>query len=809
MKKLLMGIIFAALPILSGCRPESAFKVSLRLEDETTGKPIADAWVITVAEVDYAPLREEPYNKAVAAARGITGKNGKLRLKKVEGTYFGEEPKDQLWLMLESRKPPVDREITAIRGGSIFVFSNDHGFLHQPFAVTETDPEYRGWYGGNETSWNRKTIKLDIEAIKKNQPLVLKWKVPDDPKMVKGAFQTEFLAFMMSGMTEKTGATVKEKEALYNFFVRNMEEATRTSDDPFFRREYEKLKDPETQKEVLNWQFAKTENHDTTVHEWLTQKALELLEPEYEEVKQYAEAVKQGIIDEDDNVRAVHHFYNPDKPGSGMLSKDNALKWGAIGCPGNPNNEWDLEDAARYYRAGDKEKAYKALGHVIHLLEDLSAPMHTRMIVHDKVFHGEAARFETYFSELIKKQANSLPPEYWQTADTIKPATDIKQLFENTAKLTFGSFTREGQTVNFNDYYAPNKFIKNPDNQTLELMGRYLFPKTIKASAALMSWFHATLHPDLSAQKPSGTATDAGQSTASERNDKATKNTTLFRNLEGLSPLERYKRTVDKDIKSRKIDLKPVKQVDGIKTGLVIAYGHVVQPPYNVYVGGKGIMINGVQISPSLIWEREVTQKASPHHPPSPTEPETLNRELEVARAAVKIFQEGKYRKSDMERYNDAITYLLASTDVVKNIRLKNSFKEGDIIHVCWKRFEHCIGAIKLYDEDRVKQQHTREANLPVKDMQPQTPEDRQKNALETSIKSIQNRLNMGFTLIFTSHGEGQKRTDIRKEVTRIMNNGHLNEETKIDELKKIGFGYSGALDIIENYHLEEWEIEQ
>ena len=516
MKKVLIGIIFAVLPVLSGCRPESAFKVALRLEDETTGKPIADAWVVAIADIDYTPLREEPYNKGVAAARGITDPKGNLKLKKLEGIYFGQEPSDQLWLMLESRKPKVDRRITGIRAGSIFIFSKEYGFIHQPFTVTSTAADYAGWADFSGYELTQKTVRLDPQAIAGGKAIAIKVKKLTDADKIKSAFQTEFLAMLKSGMTSKTGATVKEKEALYNFFVRNMKEASETSEDPFYKHEYENLSLPEVKKEVINWDLANAENHDTAVHEWLTRKALELLPGETEEVKQYATAVLAGAKAEDDGLRFYNHFYDPQAPGTGYNGNETALKWGAIGYPDNPKNDWDWEDAKRYYRNGDKEKAYTALGHVAHLLEDLTCPMHTRLIRH-ATHWDKAARFEAYFNALIKQNAGSLPMEY-SLAERPARLKNIQEQFNDTAKLTFGTFTQNGRPVNFDNYYGNRKLIKQPDDETLNLMGGYLFPKTIAQTSGLMTSFYNALHPAASA-KADAPATDAGGTNSQQIND--------------------------------------------------------------------------------------------------------------------------------------------------------------------------------------------------------------------------------------------------------------------------------------------------
>jgi hypothetical protein len=106
-----------------------------------------------------------------------------------------------------------------------------------------------------------------------------------------------------------------------------------------------------------------------------------------------------------------------------------------------------------------------------------------------------------------------LPPQYWQAEESVT-AKGVKEKFEAVAELTFGAFTLDGRTINFGDYYAQGGILKTPDDDTLNAMGRHLFPKTIAHTAGLMRAFHAQANPAAYAQagKPDipGGTTDAG-----------------------------------------------------------------------------------------------------------------------------------------------------------------------------------------------------------------------------------------------------------------------------------------------------------
>lgn len=49
-----------------------------------------------------------------------------------------------------------------------------------------------------------------------------------------------------------------------------------------------------------------------------------------------------------------------------------------------------------------------------------------------------------------------------------------------------------------------------------------------------------------------------------------------------------------------RMSINPERPDSGITTGLVVAYGHVLQPPYRVEARGQAVFVNGVQIDPPI-----------------------------------------------------------------------------------------------------------------------------------------------------------------------------------------------------------------
>lgn len=90
-------------------------------------------------------------------------------------------------------------------------------------------------------------------------------------------------------------------------------------------------------------------------------------------------ALIAGAMDEDNNARSLYHFYDP-VSGKGLKFGGKrfmpATDWAREKTA--PQNDYTWDAALRAYAAGDDKRAFTALGHVLHLLEDLGTPEHTR-----------------------------------------------------------------------------------------------------------------------------------------------------------------------------------------------------------------------------------------------------------------------------------------------------------------------------------------------------------------------------------------------------------------------------------------------
>jgi hypothetical protein len=138
---------------------------------------------------------------------------------------------------------------------------------------------------------------------------------------------------------------------------------------------------------------------DKSTHAKLTERTFQLLPPNFSELHAYACQVAYGAVHEDAEPRYLYHFWNPvtgrglprnsytmlfslvmglaetGRPGPGLEpspSYRTAMDWAWDEMP----DDFDWLGSIDAYGSGDREKAYRGLGHVLHLLQDLGQPDH-------------------------------------------------------------------------------------------------------------------------------------------------------------------------------------------------------------------------------------------------------------------------------------------------------------------------------------------------------------------------------------------------------------------------------------------------
>lgn len=130
----------------------------------------------------------------------------------------------------------------------------------------------------------------------------------------------------------------------------------------------------------------KSFSYDTNIaHPYLTEKAVEVFNnnSEIQISNEQKSWIVRGAIEEDTPIRWMNHFYNPNS-GNGLWNFSSAKNWArkdveqTIYTLGDQSWQKAISD----YAKGDKKSAFISLGHVLHLMEDMSVPAHTRLDAH-------------------------------------------------------------------------------------------------------------------------------------------------------------------------------------------------------------------------------------------------------------------------------------------------------------------------------------------------------------------------------------------------------------------------------------------
>jgi hypothetical protein len=134
-------------------------------------------------------------------------------------------------------------------------------------------------------------------------------------------------------------------------------------------------------------------------HRELSRYAIRLLRPDCgAEVNHFRDVIEQASVDEDNGARSLNHFYDPDTglglpvnsytraydfflgsdpaPRAGVLHEYylNALDWAWDRTP--DHLDWTGAIDAYDYSEASRRRAYQAVGHVLHLVEDMGQPDH-------------------------------------------------------------------------------------------------------------------------------------------------------------------------------------------------------------------------------------------------------------------------------------------------------------------------------------------------------------------------------------------------------------------------------------------------
>lgn len=217
-----------------------------------------------------------------------------------------------------------------------------------------------------------------------------------------------------------------------------------------------------------------------TTHRALTQEIVKAFNSYYPNLKMGevdGSAVEIGSVGEDNGARALHHFYDP-VYNRGLFGQLSAKDWaqntlaqasvfrplaGAItGVFGAPTDySWDR--AVYDYVWVDKSRGLDGLGHILHLIEDMSVPDHTRNDAHppyaDKLFH-QASPYEHWASKWNAETMAGLSTMIYHSGSQPARFSSLGEYFDSMATYSNNNFFSKDTTPEKSKEYF-NPIIKS------------------------------------------------------------------------------------------------------------------------------------------------------------------------------------------------------------------------------------------------------------------------------------------------------------------------------------------------------------
>lgn len=227
---------------------------------------------------------------------------------------------------------------------------------------------------------------------------------------------------------------------------------------------------------VFNFTFAYSEN---TTHPGLTDEIIDLFNLYYPELKisdEYKELAKNGSIDEDSNIRMMHHFYDPvynrgiEIAGTrwqsskdwvqdtmGQASLLDQVFAGSLTSYFGSDADHSWNRAIYEYVWGDKERGIKDLGHVLHLIEDASVPDHTRNDPHPPWFNF-GSPYEAWTAQFDSEKIEGLGKSLYGASRKPVVLSDLQGYFDSMAGYSNNNFFSKDTTPDkTNEYQKPEQ----------------------------------------------------------------------------------------------------------------------------------------------------------------------------------------------------------------------------------------------------------------------------------------------------------------------------------------------------------------
>lgn len=214
------------------------------------------------------------------------------------------------------------------------------------------------------------------------------------------------------------------------------------------------------------------------------------------------ENIMQGSVDEDGGLRALNHFYDPVHARGLMLggneflaakywaqdtlaqaSSDPVFKqrmYGSILDFFSSPSDFSWDRAVYEYTWGDKKKGLQALGHILHLIEDMAVPDHTRNDAHPP------------YADTVLHQSS--PYEHWADQWNVSNVAIAEALLKekkvpyycNHLSSCFDSMALYSN----NNFFSKDTILKNYDKPLLDRSNSVL------EKLSDNEWYEFALHKD-------------------------------------------------------------------------------------------------------------------------------------------------------------------------------------------------------------------------------------------------------------------------------------------------------------------------
>ncbi|MBU4057838.1 DUF5011 domain-containing protein, partial [Patescibacteria group bacterium] len=229
---------------------------------------------------------------------------------------------------------------------------------------------------------------------------------------------------------------------------------------------------------LINFVFSnEVYSYGTETHRAITKEAIEFYnEFNTREISQKEkEIIMLGSKEEDRPIyRTVNHFYDPiyDRGLSGIFLP--AYNWAentnaqAMYSPQyallskllslySSNSDYSFDRAVYEYVWGNKERGLETLGHILHLIEDMSVPAHTR---DDQHINGDY--YETYARKYDVNTINDISEELIKNKERQKQFPSLFDFFFSIANYSNNNFF-SGNTISNNKYVEPKIEFEKKD----------------------------------------------------------------------------------------------------------------------------------------------------------------------------------------------------------------------------------------------------------------------------------------------------------------------------------------------------------